>query len=193
MKVKVVPGALVVVVVSWLALTCHAETSKEGEDEQQLPPWVGKRATCVGEGCGRPSTSLEEATSRRVAEEISSPQFPPRRRKLESFVDEEEILNLVTHDPVKITYEEAQDWNYVKHRLHEQREKTGKHRRVLNAFVPENSSLRRRRQGWFHVPDEKEVEKEAAAREQASSATPAQRRESLLAYTARLFRGGMAA
>jgi hypothetical protein len=68
----------------------------------------------------------------------------PGRRRLESHVDGEEALNLLQHEPVKLTLGEAQDWQHVKRRLSEAREKSGFFHRVADAFVPPNSALRRK-------------------------------------------------
>lgn len=67
----------------------------------------------------------------------------PGRRRLESHVDGEEALNLLQHEPVRLTLEEAGDWHHVKRRLAEEREKSGFFHRVTDAFVPPNSALRR--------------------------------------------------
>jgi hypothetical protein len=68
----------------------------------------------------------------------------PGRRRLETHVDGEEVLNLLQHEPVKLSLEEAQDWQHVKRRLGEAREKSGFFHRVADAFVPPNSALRRK-------------------------------------------------
>ena len=71
----------------------------------------------------------------------------PGRRRLESHVDGEEALNLLQHEPVRLTLEEAGDWHHVKRRLAEEREKSGFFHRVTDAFVPPNSALRRNGDG----------------------------------------------
>lgn len=68
----------------------------------------------------------------------------PGRRRLESHVDGEEVLNLLQHEPVRLSLEEAQDWHHVKRRLAEARDKSGFFHRVTDAFVPPNSALRRK-------------------------------------------------
>jgi hypothetical protein len=35
-------------------------------------------------------------------------------RRLHSHVDEDEVLNLLHHEPVRLSYAEAQDWNLVR-------------------------------------------------------------------------------
>ncbi len=74
-------------------------------------------------------------------------------RKLETHVDEDEVLNLLRHDPVEVSAEEAQDWQHVKRKLAEARDKSGWFHRVEDAFVPPNSALR----------SKKKMEEKAAA------------------------------
>lgn len=63
-------------------------------------------------------------------------------RRLETHVDEDDVLHLLRHDPVEMTLEEANDWQHVKRKLSEAREKGGWFHRVEDAFVPPNSALR---------------------------------------------------
>lgn len=66
-------------------------------------------------------------------------------RRLETHVDEEDVLHLLRHDPVQMTLEEANDWQHVKRKLSEAREKSGWFHSVEDAFVPPNSALRRKK------------------------------------------------
>lgn len=63
-------------------------------------------------------------------------------RRLETHVDEDDVLHLLRHDPVEMTLEEANDWQHVKRKLSEAREKSGWFHSVEDAFVPPNSALR---------------------------------------------------
>jgi hypothetical protein len=66
-------------------------------------------------------------------------------RRLETHVDEDDVLHLLRHDPVEMTLEEANDWQHVKRKLSEAREKSGWFHSVEDAFVPPNSALRRKK------------------------------------------------
>jgi len=63
-------------------------------------------------------------------------------RRLETHVDEDDVLHLLRHDPVEMTLEEANDWQHVKRKLSEARETSAWFQSVEDAFVPPNSALR---------------------------------------------------
>ena len=85
-------------------------------------------------------------------------------RRLETHVDEEDVLHLLRHDPVEMTLEEAKDWQHVKRKLGEAREKSGWFHRVEDAFVPVNSALRTKESNM-------KAKKDSAAAAAAAAAT----------------------
>jgi len=198
----------------WLVLGLVVRGSKEKAERDEMgsvadgasastnyrsrPPWKGRKATCTGSKCDRspPSPQEQEFISeahrdnyqQKKQEDESMPYFRPNRRKLTSFVDDEDTLHLVTHEPVKLTYHEAQDWNLVKRLLHEKREEGGRFRRVLKAFVPDTSLIRTYHEMWGEGNEQPGMKKEPE--KSGGTATAAISGEGgLFSHTARVFSG----
>lgn len=113
---------------------------KQQEEEKDK---TNRKATTKAANLAAPAAAADEQQPADWTRSQQQHQRPGRRR-LETHVDEEEVLNLLQHEPVKLTLEEAQDWQHVKRRLAEAREKSGFFHRVSDAFVPPNSALRRK-------------------------------------------------
>lgn len=115
------------------------------------------------------------------------------RRRLETHVDENDVLHLLQHEPVKLTLEEAQDWQHVKRKLAEARRSSGWLHSIPDAYIPSNSALRdeesraaaeeRERQGA------EQAEKQQANGKEFGAGRKSGRWESFKKYTKKATRG----
>lgn len=100
-------------------------------------------------------------------------------RRLETHVDEDDVLHLLRHDPVQMTLEEANDWQHVKRKLSEAREKSGWFHSVEDAFVPPNSALRTKKKGVDGDSEENVASSSDAFVRRKGAHQPAQEEEEL--------------